>query len=173
MRLGVDWVAPWDDPAEVPLDELVECDAGVESPLGVWTGGVGSGGALTTGFGMVTLGVEIVGVGVVPTVIDGVVTAGSVTEGTLTVGTVTVGTDTVGTDTVGIVGAAVEVLAGTSSAAHATREAGTARRAGANQRAYGPTGQRSPPDPSATEGLDTALPTAHPSSFARPESQPV
>lgn len=155
VRLGADWVAPWDDVAEVPLGELLErACVGVESPLGVWTGGVGSGGALTTGFVMVTLGVEMVGVGVVPTVIDGVV------EGTVTAGTLTVGTATVAMGTVGIVGAADEDVAGTSSAPHGTRVASTTT----SRRRHGRSDQRSPPDLSAAQGLDIALPTAHPSS---------
>jgi hypothetical protein len=179
VPLGAE-VALWDGVPEL----LVECaPPAVASPVGVWRTGVGSGGALTNG--VVTLGVVTRGVEVVPTVIDGVVTPGTVTVGTEmvgtdtvgtrtvgtdtagtdTVGTDTVGTDTVGTDTVGMLRAAVDDAARMSSAPHVTSTAGTKRRARANRRMGEGTGHRSPPDPSATEVLDIALPTAHRSSL--------
>jgi hypothetical protein len=172
-------VALWDGVAEL----LVECaPPPVVSPVGVWRTGVGSGGALTNG--VVTLGVVTRGAEVVPTVIDGVVTAGTVTAGTLmvgtgtegtetvgtvtlgtvTLGTVTLGTETVGTETVGIVGAAVDDVTGVSSAPNVRRTAGTKRRTRAIRRTARWMGHRSPPDLSATKGLDIALPTAHRSS---------
>lgn len=181
-RFGADRdceVPPCDCVGEVPLGEPVGRDpAGAVSPVGVWRTGVGSGGALTTGFviaGVVTCGVETG-----PTVTDGVVTDGIVIPGTLTVGTDTVGTDTAGTDTVGtdtvgidtvgIFGAAVEIVAGTSSAPHVTRAASPERRTATNPRTRGRTGQRSPPDLSPTEGLDIALPPAHRSSSLGPRA---
>ncbi|MGN6867981.1 MAG: hypothetical protein ACTHMY_06205 [Solirubrobacteraceae bacterium] len=93
-------------------------------------------------------GVEIVGVATGgtttgPTPTDGVVTEGTVTAGTLTVGTVTAGTLTVGAD-------AAEDATGTSSAAQAPSTATACRRRGGGR------SHRSPPDRSATKGLDIA-----------------
>jgi hypothetical protein len=117
--------------------------------------------------GVVTPGVPTCGTETVPTVTGGVVTDGTVTAGTVTVGTETVGTLTVGTETVGtlIVGTdAPDDATGSSSAAQAVRTAITFRRTG------GRTSHRSPPDPSATEGLDIAhrLRTGHVHSAREP-----
>jgi hypothetical protein len=145
-------VEPWDPEPDPALGEW-----GV-STLGVGRTALGSGGV----DGVVTRGVVSDGVltgGVLtgPTDTGGVVTEGTVTAGTLTLGTETVGTLTVGTLTAGtltagtpIVGTDAEAAAGTSSAPQAMRTAIACRRMG------GRTSPRSPPDRSATKGLEIA-----------------
>lgn len=149
-------IAGWEPEADVRFGEDEERP---ESPVGVCLAGVGSGGALTDGVvgvrmvgvemdGVEMVGVEMVGVAIGgtttgPTPTDGVVAEGTVTAGTLTVGTVTAGTLTVGTD-------AAEDATVTSSAAQAPSAAT------ACQRRAGRRSHRSPPDRSATNGLDIA-----------------
>lgn len=141
-------VAPGDPELDVALGEEVERG---ESPVGVCLAGVGRGGALTDGVeipGVVTGGVPTGGVITGPAVTDGTVADGTVTDGALTVGTLMVGTDAVGT--LIVAPDAAEDATGTSSTPHATSAASRPRRTASR------TSQRSPPDRSATKGLDIA-----------------
>jgi hypothetical protein len=138
-------VTPGEPEAEVELalGVRVGCEPAGVSPLGVCTTGFGIGAALIDGVPMA--GVLTDGTLTVRTVTDGVVTDGTVTAGALIVGvgTLTVGTLIVGTD-------ASEDAATASSTPQTARPATTRERTGAR------TGRGSPPDRSATEGLDIA-----------------